>query len=94
MTNTSRWWFKPHIQFRLKLREQDSVLVDHDRKPGDPVINFYIPVWKQWNPRYYRHERKIMRVKLHRRTRRGNKMRLQKGWDIEPEIKTNGWESH
>ena len=50
--------------------------------------------WKQINPYYFRHERKIIRVKIHRQTRRNNRIRLQKGWDIELEQKTNGWVSY
>lgn len=94
MSRTTRWWFKPHVQWRFCLRPEDCILIDHDRKEGDPVISLYVPVWKQWNPRYYRHELKILRVKLHKQTRRGNKVRLQKGWDYEPEVKTNGWMTH
>lgn len=52
------------------------------------------PVWKNINPFYFRHELKIIRVKLHRASRKNNKVLLQKGRDIEPEIKTNGWETH
>lgn len=47
--------------------------------------------WKQINPYCFRHERRIIRVKIHRQTRRNNRIRLQKGWDIELEQKTNGW---
>lgn len=50
--------------------------------------------WKQINPYYFRHERKIVRVKIHRQTRRNNRVRLQKGWDVELEQKTNGWVSY
>ena len=80
MSRTTRWWQKPQTQFRLKLRPTDS--------------EFNEPIHKQHNPRYYRHEDKILRVKLHRQTRRGNKIRLQKGLDYEPETKTNGWLTH
>lgn len=50
--------------------------------------------WKQINPYYFRHERKIIRIKIHRQMRRNNKIRLQKGLDIELERKTNGWVSY
>lgn len=52
------------------------------------------PVWKNINPFYFRHDLKIVRIKLHRASRRNNKVLLQKGKDIELEIKTNGWETH
>lgn len=80
MSHTTRWWHKPHIQFRLKLRHTDS--------------EFNESIHKQHNPRYYRHERKILRINLHRQTRHKNKIRLQKGLDFEPEVKTNGWLTH
>ena len=80
MSKTTRWWQKPHTQFRMRWRPEDSKLND--------------PVWKQWNPRHCRHERKIMRVRLHRNTRRENKIRLKKGRDIEPETRTCGWLTH
>lgn len=47
--------------------------------------------WKQFNPYWFKHELKFIRVKIHRQARRNNKIRLQKGWDIELEQKTNGW---
>lgn len=50
--------------------------------------------WKQINPYYFKHELRIIRIKIHRQVRRNNKIRLQKGWDIELEQKTNGWITH
>lgn len=47
--------------------------------------------WKPTNPYWFRHELRKIRVKIHRQFRRNNKIRLQKGWDIEMEPKTNGW---
>ena len=49
---------------------------------------------KDINPFYFRHELKFLRVKMHRALRRGNKIRLIKGWEIESEEKTNGWLTH
>ena len=50
--------------------------------------------WKQWNPFYFRHDRKEARVKHHRESRHANRIRLKKGLDYEPEQKTNGWLTH
>lgn len=47
--------------------------------------------WEQTNPYWFRHELKKIRIKIHRQVRRDNKVRLQKGWDIEMEQRTNGW---
>lgn len=46
------------------------------------------------NPYWLRHECKQLRVKLHRRSRRNNKIMLQKDIDIEIEMKTRGWETY
>lgn len=54
----------------------------------------YMHPYKEINPFFFRHEYKLIRVKIHRATRRNNKIKLQRGWDIEPEIKTNGWMTH
>lgn len=50
--------------------------------------------WKNINPFYFKHEFKLIRVKIHRAVRRRNKVNLLKGFDIEPEQKTNGWNTH
>ena len=53
--------------------------------------------WKEWstvNPFYFRHDRAILRAKMHRALRRLNKIKLQKGRDVEPLVKTNGWMTH
>lgn len=53
-----------------------------------------IPIWKEVNPFYYKHEYKLVRVKIHRALRRNNKIKIQKGFDVEVEQKTNGWITH
>jgi len=50
--------------------------------------------WRDTNPYYFRHELKEVRVELHRESRHANRIRVRKGQDIEPEIKTNGWNTH
>lgn len=52
------------------------------------------PLYTSINPFYFRHEYKMIRVKIHRALRRNNKIRLQKGFEIESERKTNGWITH
>lgn len=54
----------------------------------------WIHSWKYINPFWFRHELKTIRVKLHRKSRHANRIRLKKGLDIEPELRTNGWETH
>lgn len=46
------------------------------------------------NPFYARHERKEIRVELHRESRHANRIRIDRGMDIEPERRTCGWETH
>ncbi len=46
------------------------------------------------NPFYFKHELKEIRTELHRKSRHANRIRLDKGLDIEPERKTCGWETH
>ena len=89
MGKTKRWWNKPHNRFRMDL----------DKGTKCPFCDDYahrclIPLWKERNPLNYKHERKILRVKLHRKTRVKNKNLIRKGWDYEVESKTNGWLSH
>jgi len=50
--------------------------------------------WKVINPFFFRHERKEVRVELHRKSRHANRIRVKKGMEVEKEIKTNGWETH
>ena len=89
MSNTTRWFHKPKNRFRMNL---DFV----ERCPfcGSFYYEWNTPMWKEPNPFYYKHERKIIRVKIHRENRRGNKVRLQKDREIEPEIRTWGWLTH
>jgi hypothetical protein len=54
----------------------------------------FIHPWKVINPFFFRHERKEVRVELHRGSRHSNRIRVKKGMDIEKERKTNGWETH
>jgi hypothetical protein len=61
----------------------------HEKRSGGCT-----PLYASINPFYFRHEYKLIRVKIHRALRRNNKIRLQKGFEIEPEQKTNGWITH
>lgn len=54
----------------------------------------HIHPWKVINPFYFKHERKEVRIEIHRETRHANRIRIKKGMDIENEIKTNGWETY
>ena len=89
MTRTTRWFHKPKNRFRMKL---DAGVICH--VSGLIHYEWNTPIWKEPNPFYYKHERKIIRVKIHRENRRGNKVRLQKDREIEPEIRTWGWLTH
>ena len=54
----------------------------------------YMHPYKEINPFFFKHELKLIRVKMHRALRRSNKVRLIKGLEIETEEKTNGWLTH
>lgn len=54
----------------------------------------YIDFGRKFNPFRFKHESKFVRTKLHRAYRRNNKIRIQKGIEIEIEKKTNGWITH
>ena len=51
-------------------------------------------IWDNINPYYFKHEYKKRRVVQHRNSRHENKIRIEKGQDVEKEIKTEGWETH
>jgi len=89
MSQTKRWWNKPHNRFRLKLDEVISCSYQCTRKFDNRIDE--ARTWKQKNPYYYRHEDKFIRVKTHRALRRTNKVNLMNGFEIESEQKTNGW---
>ena len=55
---------------------------------------YFINICRGVNPYWFRHDYKQLRAKLHRRSRRNNKIMLQKGIDIEIEMKTRGWETY
>jgi len=55
---------------------------------------WFIDNYPNINPFYFRHDYKLVRIKIHRSVRRLNKIRLQKGREVEEETKTNGWETH
>ena len=57
-------------------------------------LSLHTSLYVNINPFYFRHEHKLLRVKIHRASRRNNKIRLQKGFEIESERKTNGWMTH
>mgnify|MGYP006959932308 CR=1 FL=1 len=88
---TTRWWQKPHNRFRMNLDNENDF-----KCPICGLIHcpWSDPIWKEVNPRFYRHEKKFLRVIHHRNSRRNNKLRLKKGWEIEPEVRTNGWLTH
>lgn len=80
MSNTIRWWQKRSNFARLSHDEQQ-------------YYKKYVK-WKYINPFYSKHELKYLRVEQHRALRRNNKIRLQKGFDIETPQKTCGWMTH
>ena len=89
MSRTHRWWNKPQTRFRMKLDVGNKCpFCDNEDH------RWQTPVWKEVNPFYYRHERKPIRVKIHRQTRANNKSNLRRGLDYEPEVRTNGWLTH
>lgn len=71
-------WWNKHKNY-IHLNESKKWLIDN---------------YPRLNPHYFKHELKIVRIKIHRSLRRKNKVNLQKGYDIEPEQKTNGWITH
>ncbi len=48
-------------------------------------------LWHYVNPFYFKHEKKLIRVKQHRKYRHLNNINIQRGMDILIEPKTNGW---
>lgn len=75
MTHTTRWW---HIS-------------EHIKKLTKKRKEFIKSTQGKINPFYFRHDRKQERIETHRSSRHDNRIRLQKGLDIEKEWKTNGW---
>ena len=58
------------------------------------TIRWYHILGKFYNPQWFRHELKCIRIKLHQRFRHKNKVTIKKGLDIELEPKTRGWETY
>ena len=79
MSRTKRWWNYPNKTRKLKGRHLE-LLEEYG--------------YGSFNPFYYKHELKIIRVKIHRAIRQLNRVNLQKGREIEPETKTCGWMTH
>ncbi len=52
---------------------------------------YYTDVWKLINPFFYSKECKAARIELRRKLRHRNNIRIAKGMDILPEIRTCGW---
>lgn len=97
MSRTTRWWQKPHMVKRYRLDEPwycryiHSCLNYHNDACEGCFYYVFIPLYKEDNPYGYRHERKVLRVRHHRKYRVNNKIRLKKHLDFEPETRTNGW---
>jgi len=59
------------------------------------TIRWYNKLDKWYNPYYFKHELKAVRVKIHRTIRHLNRQNIHCGlFDIEKEVKTNGWISY
>lgn len=52
---------------------------------------YYADVWKLLNPYRFSKDCKAARVELQRKLRHRNKIRVDKGMDILPYIRTEGW---
>lgn len=59
------------------------------------TIRWYNKLDKWYNPYWYKHELKAIRVKIHRAIRHLNRQKIHCGlFEVEKETKTNGWISY
>jgi len=58
------------------------------------TVRWYHIFGRSYNPQWFRHELKCIRIKLHRRFRHKNKVNIKKGLEIESEPRTTGWETY
>jgi len=81
MSRTIRWWHRKVNLVRLSNRR---VI----------FMNEWVNPWDNVNPYWFKHETKFIRIELRRKQRHRNKIRIRKGMDILPELRTCGWESN
>lgn len=58
------------------------------------TIRWYHMLGRFYNPYWFRHELRHIRIKLHRKFRYRNKVAIKRGLDIEFESRTRGWETY
>ena len=74
MSNTKRWFDEPQARFRMGLDRGYKCKYCDDESHRSVV-----PVWKSFNPFWYRKENKCVRTEQIRNVRHQNKNLLKKG---------------